>query len=273
MSEALIHPSAVIDPSARLAEGVRVGPSAVIGADVEIGPDCEIKAGAQIAGPSVFGARNRVFPNACLGFEPQDLKFAGEKTRLEVGDDNIFREMVTVNRGTAGGGGVTSIGDSNLFMAYTHVAHDCHVGNRTIFSNNATLAGHVEIGDWAVVGAFSSIQQFCRVGQHAFLGGYTLIAQDALPFVKTVGYRAAYYGLNRIGLQRRGFSEEAIDRLAEAFRVLVRSKLNTTQALDDLRANHAGHPEVDDLIAFVESADRGFIKSLPGKAGSRGGTS
>jgi UDP-N-acetylglucosamine acyltransferase len=265
-----IHSTAIIDPSAELAAGVVVGPYAVVGPEVSIGARSEIGAGAQLAGPTRMGVENRVFPHACIGFDPQDLKFHGEKTRLEVGDRNLFREFATVNRGTEAGGGYTSIGSDNLFMAYTHVAHDCHVGNRTIFSNGATLAGHVLVEDDAVVGAFSAVHQFCRVGRHAYIGGYSVISQDALPFVKTVGNKPACYGVNSIGLRRKGFDNQTLKTLDRAVRVLLRSGLNTTQALDRLREEFSGTPEIDYLIAFVSTTQRGIIKTLPGRRTGRG---
>lgn len=261
---------AYVDPGAVLGEGVRVGPFAVIGAGVVLGDGCEVGAGAQVQGPARLGRENRIFPQACIGFEPQDLKFRGEEVSVEIGDRNQFREMCTVHRGTTKGGGVTRIGSDNLFMAYTHVAHDCVVGSRTIFANNATLAGHVEVHDDATISAFSSVHQFCRVGRHAYVGGYSVITMDALPFVKTVGQKPACYGLNSIGLKRKGFDPDAVRRLDRAVRILVRSGLNTPQALERLRAELGGDPDVEYLIGFVESAKRGVHKASP-RGGGRGG--
>lgn len=265
-----IHPLAAVDPGAVLADGVTVGPFAVIGAEVEIGEGTEVGAGAQIQGPARIGRGNRIFPQAAIGFEPQDLKFQKERVTLEIGDGNQFREFCTIHRGTAKGGGVTRIGDDNLFMAYAHVAHDCQVGNRTIFANNATLAGHVEVHDDASISAFSAVHQFCRVGRHAYIGGFSVVVMDALPFAKTVGQKPAFFGINRIGLSRKGMDAETIRRLDRALRLLVRSGLNTAQALETMREELAGDPEVDYLIAFVESAKRGVHKNLP--RGGRGGT-
>lgn len=265
----LIHPTAVIDPSARLGEGVRVGPYAVIGAGVTIGDGTEIGAAAQVQGPTQIGRENRIFPQAAIGFEPQDLKFRGEEVFLEIGDRNQFREFCTVHRGTAKGGGVTRVGSDGLFMAYTHIAHDCQVGDRVIFANNATLAGHVEVHDDASISAFSSVHQFCRVGRHAYVGGYSVVTMDALPFVKTVGQKPAFYGLNSIGLKRKGFDPETLKHLDAALRILVRSRLNTAQALEKIRAEVPGDPYVADLVAFIESAKRGIHKSPP--KGGRGG--
>ncbi len=266
-----IHPSAVIDPAAELADGVEVGPHAVIGAEVVVGEGCRIDAGAQLRGPLELGPANRVSAQACLGFDPQDLKYAGEPTRLVIGARNVFREFSTVHRGTGKGGGRTTIGDENLFMVYTHVAHDCVVGSRTIFSNGGTLAGHVQVDDDAVIGAYSAVHQFCRVGRYAYIGGYSVITQDALPYAKTVGHKPAFYGLNRVGLERKGFAPDAIARLDRALRILVRSGLHTRQAIDRLRDELGGHAEVDYLIDFVAASQRGVIKSLPGRRGSRGG--
>lgn len=265
-----IHPLAAVDPGAVLGDGVRVGPFAVVGAEVEIGAGTEIGAGAQVYGPAKIGHGNRIFPQACIGFEPQDVKFAGERVTVEIGDRNQFREMCTVHRGTAKGGGVTRIGSDNLFLAYSHVAHDCQVGDRTLFVNNATLAGHVEVHDDATVGAFSSVHQFCRVGRHAYIGGYSVITMDALPFTKTVGIKPAFYGVNKIGLSRKGVDPETIRRLERAMRLLVRSGLNTAQALEKIREELPGDPDVGYLVSFIESAKRGVHKSAP-RGGRTGG--
>lgn len=266
-----IHETALIDPSVRLGTDVSVGPFAVIGADVEIGDGCEIGSGAQLRGPTRLGARNRVFAQACIGFEPQDLKFKGERTRLEIGDENHFREFCTVHRGTGFGGGLTSIGNGNLFMAYSHVGHDSHVGNGTIFVNNATLGGHVDVADFATIGAFSSVHQFCRVGAYAYIGGYSVLTRDVLPYMKTVGVKPACYGVNRIGLERRDFPKSSLKALESAYRVLVRSKLPPSKALERLREQHDGDHHVEVLIDFVAAADRGAILDSPARRGQRGG--
>ena len=265
-----IHPTAVVDPGAALGEDVEVGPYAVVGAEVEVGDGCRIGSGAQIAGPTVLGPGNRIYSHACVGFDPQDKKFQGERTTLEVGRDNVFREFCTVHRGTGLGGGVTSIGDDNLLMAYVHVAHDCRLGDSTILANNATLAGHVEVHDHATLAAFSGVQQFCRIGRYAYVGGYTVITIDVLPFSRAVGLKAAFLGLNRVGLERKGFSRDQMRQAETALRLLVRAGLNATQALKRLRAEHAGDPHMDYLIEFVAGAERGFIKALPGRRGARG---
>ena len=270
---ATIHATAVIDPRAELAAGVEVGPYAVIGAGVTIGAGTTVGSGAQIQGPTRIGRENRIFAHTCIGFEPQDLKFGGEQTVLEIGDRNAIREFTTLHRGTAKGGGRTRIGSDNLFMAYSHVAHDCTVGDRTIFSNAATLAGHVEVGDDAVIGAFSAVHQFCRVGRHAYIGGFSVITKDALPFAKTVGQKPACFGLNRIGLERKDFAPDVLDKLEGALRLLVRSNLNTTQALAAIVERYEGEGEIDYLVDFVRASKRGTIKVKPGAGAGRRGSS
>ncbi len=265
-----IHPSAVVDAAAELAEGVEVGPHAVIGPGVVVGAGCRIEAGAQLRGPARLGPENHVYPHACLGLDPQDLKFAGEATLLTVGARNVFREFCTVHRGTGKGGGLTAIGDDNLFMVYSHVAHDCAVGSRTIFSNGGTLAGHVRVDDDATIGAYSAVHQHCRVGRHAYIGGYSVITQDPLPYAKTVGAKPAFYGLNRVGLERKGFDGETLARLDRALRIVVRSRLHTPEAAARLRAELGGDPYVEYLIEFIESSRRGIVKTLPGQRGARG---
>ena len=269
----LIHSTAVIDPGADLAASVRVGAHAVIGPQVSIGEDTEIGPGAQVGGYTRLGEGNRIFPHACVGFEPQDLKYGGSETWLEIGDRNVFREFVTIHRGTEEGGALTTIGSDNLFMAYSHVAHDCHIGSRTIFSNAGTLAGHVEVQDDATVGAFSAVHQFCRVGRYAYIGGYSVITRDALPWVKTVGQKPLCYGVNTIGLQRKGFDAPTIERLKSAMRILLRSRLNTSQAVSQLREEFGGDEDIDFLIDFIESSNRGVITAIPGRRGGRGGGS
>jgi UDP-N-acetylglucosamine acyltransferase len=264
-----VHPLACVDPAARLDDGVRVGPFAVIGAGVEIGRDTEVAGGANIQGPTRIGSENRIYPQTALGGDPQDLKFRGEPVWLEIGDRNVFREFCTVSRGTAGGGGVTRVGSDNLFMAYVHIAHDCQVGSRTVFANLATLAGHVEVQDDATVGAFCTIQQFGRIGRHAYLGAYTVMPMDALPFVKTVGMKPAVFGVNTIGLRRKGFDSGQVARLGRAVRLLTRSGLNTAQALARMREELGHDPDVQSLITFVETTRRGVTKTPP-RGRSRG---
>jgi UDP-N-acetylglucosamine acyltransferase len=259
-ARASVHPTAQIDPGARLGDGTTVGAFSVIGADVTVGPGCEIGPHAVVEGPTVMGARCRVFPFACIGMAPQDLKYRGERTTIEIGDDNVFREGVTVHRGTVGGGGVTRIGSGNLLMAQTHVAHDCQVGSQVIFANAATLAGHVVVEDGATIGAFSGVHQFCRVGGHAYIGGYSVITQDALPFVLTVGNRAKSFGINVIGLERKRFAPEAIQALRQAYRILFRSRLTLQEALDRLQTEFPSQPEVGRLAAFIRGSRRGVIR-------------
>ncbi|HEX8171775.1 MAG TPA: acyl-ACP--UDP-N-acetylglucosamine O-acyltransferase [Thermoanaerobaculia bacterium] len=256
-----IAETAIISSDAVLAPDVTVGAYAVIGPHVTIGAGTEIGPHVRVEGPTQIGERNRITGHASIGTAPQDLKYKGERTELRIGNDNVFREFVTMNRGTVGGGGITTIGSGNFFMAYSHVAHDCHVGDQTIFANNATLAGHVEVGDFATVGAFSAVHQFCRVGDHAFIGGGSICTQDVLPFVKTVGNRPAQtYGVNTIGLERKGFSKETIEALQRAYRLLVRSKLKLAEALDRIEAELGFHSEVRYLAEFVRSSKRGVIR-------------
>ena len=259
---ARIDPSAHVDPGARLGAGTVVGPHAVIGPHVVLGRDCRVGASAVIDGHTSVGDGTEFYPFASIGLPPQDLKYKGEPTTLEIGQRNIFREFVTIHRGTAGGGGRTIIGDRNLFMAYVHIAHDCRVGNETIFGPGATLGGHVSVDDFAAVSAYSGVHQFCRVGRHAFIGGYSVITKDALPFAKTVGARGLcrVYGLNTIGLMRRGFGNDTIAKLKRAYRYLLQSKLNATQALHKIeREPSLACPEVDYLVAFIRTASRGAI--------------
>jgi UDP-N-acetylglucosamine acyltransferase len=256
-----IAKSAVVSSDAILAPDVVVGPYAIIGPHVTLGAGTIVGPHVRIEGPTQIGERNRFVGQASIGTEPQDLKYGGEPTRLVIGNDNVFREFVTVNRGTAGGGGLTTIGSHNFFMAYAHVAHDCHVGDQTIFANNATLAGHVDVGDFATIGAFSAVHQFCRVGRYAFIGGGTIATQDVLPFVKTVGNRPAKtYGINTIGLERKGFTRETIEALQRAYRTLVRAKLKLHDALAKVETDQGTHPEAQYFVDFARSSTRGFIR-------------
>jgi len=255
-----IDPRAIVHPDAEIGEGTIVGPFATVGPHVRIGKQCRIGASAVVDGWTEIGDETQVFPFASIGLMPQDLKYRGEKTRLVIGRKNIFREFVTVHRGTHGGGGLTSIGDRNLFMAYTHVAHDCRIGNNTIFGNAATLGGHVWVEDYATISAFSGVHQFCRVGEHAFIGGYSVVTKDAMPFAKTVGNRARIYGLNTIGLMRRGFTEETLSKLKRAYRYLLVSKLTTSRALRQIDDDDTlSCPEVQYLVEFIRSSQRGVI--------------
>lgn len=257
----MIDSTAVISSEAALAPDVEVGAYAVVGPNVTVGAGSVIGPHVRIEGPTSIGERNHFVGQASVGTAPQDLKFKGERTELRIGNDNTFREFVTINRGTTGGGGVTTIGSNNFFMAYSHVAHDCHIGNGTIFANNATLAGHVEVGDFSTIGAFSAVHQFCRVGDHAFIGGGSICTQDVLPFVKTVGNRPAKtYGVNTIGLERKGFTKETIEALQRAYRILTRSKMLLQDALDKIEAELGFHAEVRYFAEFVRESKRGVIR-------------
>jgi UDP-N-acetylglucosamine acyltransferase len=259
MSE--IDPRALVSSSARIGRGTRIAAFAVVGDGVELGEDCVVESHAVVRGPARIGQKN-IFDSFCsVGGDPQDLKFSGEPTKLEVGDGNRFREFSTVSRGTTQGGGVTRIGSHNLFMAYSHIAHDCVVGSHTVFANGATLAGHVIIDDYANVGAFSPVHQFCRVGRYAYIGACTVITQDVPPFSRVVTERETHcYGVNTVGLERRGFDRERLNTIESAFRLLLRSKLNTSQALEQIRAQVNGSPDIRELVEFIESAERGLHK-------------
>jgi len=256
-----IHPSAIISREAVLAQDVNVGAYSVIGDHVVLDAGCRVDEHVVIQGPTRIGQRCRFFPFGSIGFPPQDLKYKGEPTELIVGDDNIFREFVTVHRGTAQGGGRTVIGNHNFVMAYSHIAHDCILGNHVILANAATLAGHVTIADHATIGAFSGVHQFCKVGLHGFVGGYSVITKDVLPYSKTVSPReAGNYGVNTIGLERKGFSPESIKTIRAAFRVIQQSKLNATQALTVLKERFTDDADVQPIIEFIEQSERGVIK-------------
>jgi len=255
------HPTAIIHPEAKIPSTCRIGPYCIVGAEVEMGEHCELMSHVVLEGPTRMGAHNRVFPFASVGLPPQDLKYADEKTTLEIGEYNVIREFVTLHRGTAGGLGVTRIGNHTLIMAYTHVAHDCIIGDHVILANAATLAGHVTVEEWAVVGALCPVHQFVHIGAHAYIGGGTTITQDVLPFSKTVAARDTHaYGLNAIGLERRAFSRERIRKIYHAFKVLLASKLNTSQALTKLKAERDLSDDVQLLIRFIEESQRGIIK-------------
>jgi len=263
-ARATIHPSAMVHPGAVIGGGTVIGPFVTIGERVTIGRDCHIGASCVIDGVTAIGDGNEIFPMASIGMVPQDLKFGGEPTRVTIGDRNIIREFVTIHRGTAGGGGLTSIGHHNLLMAYTHIAHDCHVGNDTIFANAATLAGHVLVEDFATIGAFSGVHQFCRVGKYAFIGGYSVVTKDALPFAKTVGNRARIYGINTIGLTRRGFTPDTITKLRRAYRILLHA--NTSRAVAQIERDPALQaPEVAYVVEFIRSSRRGVGLRRPSR--------
>src|SRR5580704_15217224 len=256
-----IHPTAIVDPKARIADTADVGPYCIVGEEVEIGARTRMMANVYVEGPTWIGEDNIFFPYTTAGVASQDLKYKGERSETRIGHRNRIREFVTIHRGTEGGGLVTRIGDDNLLMAYVHVAHDAQVGNSTVLGHGATLGGHVTVGDWAWVGASTGVHQFCRVGRHAIVGGYSVITQDVLPYSNTVTAREAkVFGENSTGLKRRGFSDGAVAALHKAFRLLSNSGLNTTQALEKIAAEVEPAREVEELVAFIRSSERGFIK-------------
>lgn len=256
-----VHPTAILDHSAKIHPSCKIGPYCTVGPNVELDENCELISHVAIEGPTKIGSGNRFFPFSSIGLAPQDLTYKGEPTRLEIGDNNVIREFVTLNRGTVKGGGLTKIGSNNLIMAYTHVAHDCVIGDNTILANAATLGGHVIVEDWAVVGALCPVHQFVRIGAHSYIGGGTTITRDVLPFSKTAAERGTHaYGLNSVGLERRGFSKERIRKIHHAYKVLLASKLNTSQALERLKSESDHGEDVEMLIKFVEGSERGVIK-------------
>jgi UDP-N-acetylglucosamine acyltransferase len=256
----VIHPTAIVSPEAEIGTNVYIGPYCRVGERVTIGRDCRFESHVVVEGPSTIGDDNQFYPFGTIGLQPQDLKFSGEETFLTIGNHNIFREYVNVHRGTKGGGGHTRIGDHNFLMAYVHVGHDSILGSHIILANAATLAGHVTIQDHATIGAFSGVHQFCRVGSHGYVGGYSVITKDVLPYSKTVSERNTHsYGPNIIGLERKGFTSEQIHDIKAAFRFLLQSKLNTSQAVEAIKAKLQS-PQVQLIVDFIEAADRGVIK-------------
>ncbi len=256
-----IHPTAIVDPSARIDETAVIGPFCVIGSEVTIGAHTGLKAHVFVEGPTTIGEENIFYPYSTVGVAPQDLKYHGERAETHIGNRNKIREFVTIHRGTEGGGLLTSIGDENLLMAYSHVAHDVRLGSHCVLANGVTLAGHVEIGDWAVIGAFTGVHQFCRIGKHSMVGGYSVITQDVMPFATTVSKREnSVFGANATGLERRGFDPVAVEHLQNALRILTRAKLNTSQAIARIEAEIPATVEIADLLAFIRSSQRGVIK-------------
>ncbi|PYS54193.1 MAG: acyl-[acyl-carrier-protein]--UDP-N-acetylglucosamine O-acyltransferase [Acidobacteria bacterium] len=256
----MIHPTAIVSPEAQVGADVFVGPYCRIGDRVRIGIGCRLDSHVIVEGPTTIGDHNHFFPFGTIGLQPQDLKFAGEETFLMIGSHNVFREFVNVHRGTKGGGGCTKIGDHNFLMVNVHVAHDCIVGSHIVMANAATLGGHVIIEDHATIGAFSGVHPFCRVGTHGYIGGYSVITKDVLPYSKTVSERnTRAFGVNTIGLERKGFTSEQINNIKAAFRLLLQSKLNTTQAAEEI-SNKIQAPEVQVLLKFIETSSRGVIK-------------
>jgi UDP-N-acetylglucosamine acyltransferase len=256
-----VHPTAIVDNRARVPASCRVGPYCVIGADVELGDRCRLISHVAIEGPTKIGSYNVFFPFCAIGMAPQDVTYNGEPTRLEIGDNNEIRECVTINRGTVKGGGVTKLGSHLLIMAYTHIGHDCVIGDHAMLINGATIAGHVTVEEWAVVGALCPVHQFVRIGAHSYIGGGTTITQDVLPFSMTSAARDTHaYGLNKVGLERRGFSKDRVAKLHHAYKILLASKVNTSQALAKLKSEPDRSEDVDSLIRFIETSERGIIK-------------
>jgi UDP-N-acetylglucosamine acyltransferase len=255
-----IHPTAVVSPRAEIGEGCYVGPFCTVGDDARLGARVRLESHVVVDGRTEVGDDTHVFPFVSMGLAPQDLKYRGEPAETRLGKRNRIREFVTIHRGTEGGGMLTSIGDDCLIMAQAHIAHDCRLGDGVIMANAATLAGHVEVAGGANIGAYSGVHQFCRVGREAYVGGYSVVVKDALPFALSVGNHAKCYGLNTVGMKRRGYPQQAIDALHHAFRLLLASKLNTTQALERIREEIIDSSEVEELVRFIETSQRGVVK-------------
>lgn len=255
-----IHPTAIVADGARVGTGSSIGPYTIVGPEVEIGRDCDIGSHAVLDGLTKLGNGNKVFPFASIGAPPQDLKYAGQPTRVEIGDRNVFREGVTVHRGTAGGGGLTRIGSDGLYMAYSHVAHDCIIGDHVVMANGALLAGHVRIDDYAIVGGLAAIHQHARIGESAMLAGGAMVVMDVVPFCIAVGDRAKLAGPNVVGLKRRGFDDGVVRSIRNAYRVLFRSKLRLEDAAARLRAEEPDCPEVAKMLGFIEGSERGICR-------------
>jgi UDP-N-acetylglucosamine acyltransferase len=258
-----VHSTATVHPKAQLDAGVWIGPYSFIGEKVSIHKNTKVEANVFIDGQTEIGEKCRFSPYSSIGTEPQDITYKGEDTLVKIGNRNIFREFMTVNRGTVKGGGKTVVGNDNYFMAYSHIGHDCYVGNETIFINAATLGGHVTVQDFATVGAFSGIHQFCRVGKHAFIGGFSVVTQDVFPFSRVAGSRPLiFFGLNAIGLRRRGFSKERIKVIKDIFKIFFYSNLNTAQATDKIKEKFPPGKDRDEIIKFVQSSQRGIVKKV-----------
>ena len=256
-----VHPTAVVHPGATIDPAADIGPYCIVGDEVHIGPQTRLMGQVYMEGPTWVGEGNLFYPFSSVGVASQDLKYKGERAETRIGDRNRIREFVTIHRGTAGGGALTSIGSDNLLMAYAHIAHDCHIGSHCILANGVTLAGHVAIGDHAVIGAFSGVHQFCRVGKQSMVAGYSVITRDVAPYSLTgVEREARVFGENKVGLERRGFASETVQRLHKAFRFLKDPKLNTSQALERIAAEIEPCAEVEELVRFVQSSGRGVIK-------------
>ena len=257
---AFIHESAVVSPNAEIGADCYIGAYSIVGDRVKLGKGVRLDSHVVVEGETTIGDETRIYPFVSIGLAPQDLKYNGEPTKTEIGKRNHIREFVTVHRGTKGGGGLTKIGDDNLLMAQSHVAHDCRIGNEVIMANAATLAGHVEIADRASIGAYSGVHQFCRIGYEAFVGGYSVVVKDAMPYAVIQGNHAKCYGLNRVGMKRRGYSKEVIEKLHHAFHLLLSAKLNTTQAIEKIKDEISNCREVDLLVEFIETSKRGVVK-------------
>jgi UDP-N-acetylglucosamine acyltransferase len=256
-----IHPTAIVDPRARIHEGADIGPYCIVGAEVEISPRTRLMAHVYLEGPAWIGEYNVFFPYSAVGVAPQDLKYKGERAETRIGHRNKIREFVTIHRGTQGGGLVTTIGCDNLLMAYTHVAHDVRIGDHVIIGNSVGLAGHVTVEDWVDISPYSGVHQFCRIGRHAFIGPYSVVKQDVMPYSLTSHKpELAVFGANSIGLERRGVDPAAVEALQTAFRLLTRSNLNTSQAIERIQAEVPPCPEVEELIEFIRASERGVIK-------------
>ena len=256
-----IHPTAIVDPAAQIPASCSIGPFCIVGDEVEMGENCELLSHIVLKGPTKMGSANRVFPFTTLGLEPQDLKFTGEKTRLEIGDHNVIRESVTIHRGTPGGGGVTHIGSHCLIMAYTHIAHDCYIADNVIMANAATLAGHVTVEEYAVVGALCPVHQYVRIGAYSYVGGGTTITQDVLPFSLTSAKRDVHaFGMNSVGLERKGFSKERLQKIHRAYRLLLSRKMNIGEALAELKSEGDLGEDVERLVKFIEGSERGILR-------------
>lgn len=255
-----VHPTAIVHPEAKLHPSVEVGPYAVIGPRVKIGAGTVVGPHAVIENDTTIGEKNRIFSHAVVGALPQDLKYAGEQTRLVIGDENMIREFATLHIGTQGGGGVTRIGNKNLFMSYSHVAHDCVVGNGNVLANSVALAGHVEITDFVILGGLSAVHQFTRIGKHAFIAGGSMVAMDVPPYCTAQGDRAELAGLNTVGLSRHGYTDDQIGRIKDAYRILFRSKMGLNEALSQLREGMGQHPEIALLLEFITNSKRGITR-------------
>jgi len=259
MSDAQIHPTAIVDAREEIGPGTIIGPYCIVGPDVVLGANCWLKNHVTLAGPMTAGARNKFYAYCSIGQQTQDLKYQGEPTYLEIGDENTFREFVTVNRSTTAGG-KTRIGHRGNYLAYSHIGHDCNVGDAVVFSNNGTLAGHVQVGDHAIMGGLTAVHQFCRLGRYAITGGCSKIVQDVPPFMIADGNPAKVRGINIVGLERNGFPAETIKTIKEAFRLIYRSKFNTRQAVEAIQQELTASAEITQILEFIQSSERGIIR-------------